>query len=279
MKNQYLYLLPFKGKPHFKFGVSVTSTYKRIKDLSSIYPLDFKNSIVVNSNHVGLVPLLEKQIKCEFRDFAVKDYKGKDGATEILSYDCFEEVLGLIENKIERGLSLEIAKGISFRKERRKPRKTSIDRFDNIDDWIIFYHRLNRYSNHIKKVSFINGDLYIRCKVDWFINLTHMGYLLETGVPAGRYWEDKMRVILEIKKKRHPHRTFDVFEDVLSANYGSHKLYNWRVGFSNVIDRVSNPRHILFGTKAGEDFIEYIQGLEEMVKLHPKFDSKFYPKY
>ena len=47
MKN-YLYILPFKDKKHFKIGIS-SNNHSRILHLNRLYDIDLENSFIVHS--------------------------------------------------------------------------------------------------------------------------------------------------------------------------------------------------------------------------------------
>ena len=98
-----LYLLPFENGRHFKFGV--TDLNKRGFDrpyleLDPLYEIDFSKALMVTANEKKEVYILENEIKRNYsRYFRTEEYVGKDGASEILPIEYFDEVISFIKEK------------------------------------------------------------------------------------------------------------------------------------------------------------------------------------
>jgi hypothetical protein len=113
-----LYLLPFKDKAFFKFGITKNNiSYDRIKTLHHKYNFDLDNSFIVSCKKNRLIEILEKEIKAT-HDFEIPTcYIGIDGATEIRPLDILENILDNINYKKNKQPSLEIniTKGVEFK--------------------------------------------------------------------------------------------------------------------------------------------------------------------
>jgi hypothetical protein len=113
-----LYLLPFKDKAFFKFGITKNNiSYDRIKTLHYKYNFDLDNSFIVSSKKSRLIEIIEKEIKATY-DFKIPAcYQGIDGATEIRPLVVLEKVLEDINYKKSKQPSLEIniTKGVEFK--------------------------------------------------------------------------------------------------------------------------------------------------------------------
>lgn len=283
----YLYLLPFKGVPHFKFGISTTDNFERIKHLSGFYPVDLDNSLIIKSKNIRLIKTLEQQIKVEYSKYSVPDYVGKDGATEILSDICLHDVVQEIQRKVQKGLDLKINKGVKLEPKQvisatdKSPKKKKVkrDMVTNLDEWFIFYHRLNRYANHIEKLGIIDGTLYIRCTYEWYKNLVCFDYLDENGEPIsyrkGKRNEKCYNISIDVETPRS-WGFFGIFQDAEPYAVNPQQVISdWKGRFTDIIKYVTSPSERLYGSKAASDILEYLNCLFDMIKEHPKYDPNF----
>jgi hypothetical protein len=280
MPSNYLYLLPFKDAPHFKFGISITDDYARIIQLCSIYQVNFDKSLIVNSKDDSLIRMLERQIKVEYKNYAVADYAGFDGATEILNIDCFKQVLEEINHKIARGLDLKIETGIKNKGDNKKvgdsnskglkvyKKRAKKDFIANMDEFFIFYQKLRRRLNDIDKINVINNNLYLRCSrecykyITEFIRFNRWGdirscsfsFLFETSRASGGIHIVELNPI------------------------GKHEDINdWVIEFSRVLNNIKDPESELYNSNAAYDFIDYTYSIFNLVETHPNYDVNYNP--
>lgn len=94
--SDYLYILPFKDKKHFKIGIS-SNSYSRIFHLDKIYNIDLDNSFIVHSKKRNIA-LLERELLMIFEQDDVDNFL-TDGHTEIRNVKYLNECLELIQNK------------------------------------------------------------------------------------------------------------------------------------------------------------------------------------
>lgn len=136
MKN-YLYILPFKDKLHFKLGVS-SNNYNRIKVHNNTYGIDLSKSIIVESSSRN-IRTLERLLLILCKEIDSNPFVGKDGYTEIrsISYlgDCIRD---LNEYKDRLGLTIrKCPKSITSKQEIKNSNKINlIKESSNIHDSI-----------------------------------------------------------------------------------------------------------------------------------------------
>lgn len=104
--KDYLYILPFKDKKHFKIGIS-SNSYSRIIHLDKIYDIDLENSFIVHSKKRN-ISILEKELLTIFEQDDVDNFLS-EGHTEIRNVKYLNECLELIRNK-HQNLSYKIEK-------------------------------------------------------------------------------------------------------------------------------------------------------------------------
>lgn len=88
MEN-YLYILPFKDKKHFKVGIS-SNNMNRIKHLNSIYSLDYDNGFILQGKEKK-VKMLETMLLSITNQ--VDTFIGNDGHTEVRSINDYDKVI------------------------------------------------------------------------------------------------------------------------------------------------------------------------------------------
>lgn len=96
-----LYLLPFKSGEEFKFGTS-KSKDNHFKTIDRLYGVDFTKAKILTALDNGLIFSIEQQLKHEYRDFACKHHRGKDGWTEILPIKFLALVIEEITEKAKK---------------------------------------------------------------------------------------------------------------------------------------------------------------------------------
>tara|TARA_B100000767_G_C19636325_1_gene480582 strand:- start:28 stop:900 length:873 start_codon:yes stop_codon:yes gene_type:complete len=95
MKN-FLYLIPFLDKQHFKLGIS-SSNFNRIKKHNNTYGgIDYDNVYIISGSFKN-IKHLEDIWKDNIPDDVSQVFEGKDGYTEVRSMKYFNICLGDVE--------------------------------------------------------------------------------------------------------------------------------------------------------------------------------------
>jgi hypothetical protein len=133
-KQKYLYLLRFKDTPLIKIGEGTkdeNSKYNRIQNHLKTYGhvFDLEESYEIIAPKSYSISALERQLKDITMSYypteeVMKDYCGKDGATEIRTVESLAKILELIEFQ-KKFISLSLTKGITIIKPENpvKPQK------------------------------------------------------------------------------------------------------------------------------------------------------------
>jgi hypothetical protein len=127
-KQKYLYLLRFKDTPLIKIGEGTkdeNSKYNRIQNHLRTYGhvFDLEESYEIIAPKSYSIAALERQLKDITMSYypteeVMKDYCGKDGATEIRTVESLAKILELIEFQ-KKFISLSLTKGITIIKPER----------------------------------------------------------------------------------------------------------------------------------------------------------------
>jgi hypothetical protein len=99
MVKNIVYLLVLNDNTAFKVGITNLSNFSRIEKLHKIYNFNLKESYYIEIKNSKLGSTLEKQLHNDYKDFQYQFQDKKDGSTEFLKIDCFEDVLADIKHK------------------------------------------------------------------------------------------------------------------------------------------------------------------------------------
>jgi hypothetical protein len=166
MNKHILYLLVTKDKTSFKVGISSDkkSEYERIKNLHKIYRFDLSISYMIEACSEKVCRTLEKQLHNDYKKYQYIHEEKRDGHTEFLSYECFEDVLIDIKHKQRlEHLGIVINQSIEFPKiipsikvssNKKNVNMSEEDYYDNTS----FFKLLDSLKEHL---SFVNNHLIV----------------------------------------------------------------------------------------------------------------------
>jgi hypothetical protein len=93
----YLYLLPFQDRKHFKIGIS-SNNFDRINHLNNLYQLDKEKCLMITSDKTTNIKILEKELLNIFENDECDEFS-TDGHTEIRNVKYLNECVDLIKSK------------------------------------------------------------------------------------------------------------------------------------------------------------------------------------
>lgn len=155
MEN-YLYILPFKDKNHFKIGIS-SKNYTRIKHLDKLYSVNLDKSLIITAGKNSTIKILETELLTIFPKADI--YKNTEGRTEIRDIKYLNECIDYIKQK-HKNLKIKIHKYYKkiaeIKISGKVPEVQAISTFNSekvLKQCGIFYNALEQIAPHIKHVK------------------------------------------------------------------------------------------------------------------------------
>lgn len=175
--KEYLYLIPFEDKKHFKIGIS-SNNFNRVRKHFKTYNAKESDCLIVTCKK-GFYSTLERELLETFQTPEIKCFSGLDGYTEIRSMGCFEDVLSIIKSK-HKNLNVRVNKFLDIipremvvdDKVRKKKVYPGLDKETLINSYNTFVKTINDIDSFVLKETTIDTGYYtITVKEEYFNKL------------------------------------------------------------------------------------------------------------
>jgi hypothetical protein len=123
--NTFLYILPFSNNQLFKIGISSKDNLSRILKHDKTFGISLSEAKIIKSTSNRFIKQLERMLLATYETYKVQDEvkslygEAVDGQSEILSMDCFNDLIADIEYHTKKPrLNVQIIKGVKLPKKK-----------------------------------------------------------------------------------------------------------------------------------------------------------------